>query len=257
MENNNNQCSFNFSHYREILKSALKAGYRFVSFDKQYLKSNKKICFLRHDIDYMPWWALDMARAENKMNIKATYFFQLNAATYNIMERKTFETVHELARLGHRIGLHFDTGRYPNFKLKQCKSLCRVEQQLMEEILKIKITDIISFHCPQKEVLGSKIKGIVSTYEPDFFVRTKYLSDSQGWYEGCVCKIFEKLKYPKLQLVTHPHCWPKAGGFDFIKDMAGMITFQRDSLFEYMVRFHPVCRNNKEKLIKEINKKSL
>ena len=64
-------------------------------------------------------------------------------------------------------------------------------------------------------LLNKEIPGLRNTYEPLFFSQIKYLSDSQGWYEECMCKIFKKSMYPKIQLLTHSYLWDQNPEKDF------------------------------------------
>jgi len=92
------------------------------------------------------------------------------------------------------------------------------------------------------------VDGMEHTYEKQYFSDMKYLSDSQGWYEGCVCKIFEQKKYDKIQLLTHPYIWPIEAKYDFTEDMAEMIKAKGVELIDYMVKYHPVCAKNEKRL---------
>ena len=98
------------------------------------------------------------------------------------------------------------------------------------------------------KMIDKEVVGIHHTYEPRYFSEFKYLSDSQGWYEGCVCKLFESRKYPRIQLLTHPYIWSKSPRSDFIEDMVSLIKRRRDQLTEYMIFHHPVCEKNSSRL---------
>ena len=82
------------------------------------------------------------------------------------------------------------------------------------------------------------------TYEKRYFSEIKYLSDSQGWYEGCPCHVFREERYPRLHLLTHPYIWPDREEGDFIEDMAAMVQFRGHELADYLVRYHPVVRKH-------------
>ena len=80
-------CSFNRQHYAEILETALEHGYRFIPYESlSTVAPGQRVCILRHDIDYMPEWAVPMAEMEADLGISATYFFQVCAKTYNLRE---------------------------------------------------------------------------------------------------------------------------------------------------------------------------
>jgi len=250
-------CSFSLGHYQEILQAAKNSGYEFLLFDEAQAASADRCCLLRHDIDYTPEKATEFGRIEADVGIRATYFFQVVASTYNIREQTVYKTIHELADMGHKIALHFDVTWRADARWEDLPDLCAHERKLLELLTDLDIPDIVSFHNPgtyAKKVVDKDVAGIHHAYEPRYFSAFKYLSDSQGWYEGCVCKLFESGKYPKIQLLTHPYIWsndPRAG---FVEDMAGLINMRRDQLTEYMITHHPVCAKNQDLLRKLVKK---
>ncbi|MDD5618129.1 MAG: hypothetical protein PHG69_03465 [Candidatus Omnitrophica bacterium] len=245
-----NTCNFNFSHYKSVIKSALNSGYVFSLFEEygRFNKKDKKICLLRHDIDYVPLWSVDMAELEYKMGIRSTYFFQIDSPVYNVRRKEVCSAIKYIKSLNHAIGLHFDGGLNKGLTLMAYSKRCKNEQRLLSKLIDLPdISKVVSLHCPNQELIGKKIPGMISTYEPKFFTKIKYLSDSQGWYEDCVCKIFKKGTYSHLQLLIHPYLWPYKGGYNFIKDMANIVKLHGLDVVNYMIKFHPVCtRNNKE-----------
>lgn len=251
------RCSFNLSHYESILKTALENDYQFVFFkDKgkgHTKRDNQRVCYLRHDIDYMPKWSKEMALIESQLSVYSTYFFQLNSPIYNVRDKQVYQVIQYIKSLGHRIGLHFDPAWYDNLALAKYWRKCNLEKEILRRLLDLEICEAVSFHCPSKCILGSKVKKVISTYEPKYFTEIKYVSDSQGWSEGCACNIFKEKKYKKMQLLIHPYLWPKVGGYNFSKDMANIISLMGKDVLRYMVNFHPVCARNKSRLIKYYN----
>jgi len=244
-------CSFSLEHYREILRVAKTSGYNFLLFDEAETSASERCCLLRHDIDYTPERAIEFGRIEADLGIRSTYFFQVVAWTYNVREKKCYQTMSELADMGHEIGLHFDVTWDVEAKWEDLPELCARDRKLLSYLSGLEISDIISFHNPgtyADKVVGREVVGIHHTYEPRYFSEYKYLSDSQGWYEGCVGKIFESGKYPKIQLLTHPYIWWDDPRSDFIEDMAAFINYRRDQLIEYMIKYHPVCSKNQARL---------
>lgn len=249
-------CSFSLGHYREILRTAKTSGYKFLLFDEAQSSAAERCCLLRHDIDYTPEKAIEFGRIEADLGIRSTYFFQVVAWTYNAREKKCYQTIQELANMGHQIALHFDVTWQDDAKWDDLPKLCARERNLLSYISDLEIPDIISFHNPgtyADKVVDKDVVGIHHTYEPRYFSEYKYLSDSQGWYEGCVCKIFESGKYPKIQLLTHPYIWWDKPRSDFIEDMATFINYRRNQLVDYMVEYHPVCTKNQDRLRKLVN----
>ncbi len=252
-------CSFSLKHYRDILRAAKKSGYEFLLFGEAETKTAKRYCLLRHDVDYAPEKVLEFGQVEAELGIRSTYFFQIGAWTYNTRERTSYRAIRELADMGHQIALHFDVTWKEDTEWAELPELCARERALLAHLTGLEIPDIISFHNPGSyadKVVGKEIAGIHHTYEPRYFSAFKYLSDSQGWYEGCVCGLFESARYPRIQLLTHPYIWCEGPRTDFIEDMAVLINMRRDQLTEYMITYHPVCEKNKDrlrKLVKNVN----
>ncbi len=250
-------CSFSISHYRTILETALDHGYAFIGFDElPSLPAGQRACILRHDIDYLPGRAIVMGEIEAELGIRASYFFQIVAQTYNLREANNYRVLHQLKALGHTIGLHFDASWKDDAEWEELPALCDREKVAFEALTQISPCEMISFHNPHRfadRVLDQTIPGMRHSYEPALFSQIKYLSDSQGWYEGCVCKLFEQRSYPVIQLLTHPYIWPDAASGDFITDMASMITDAKHRLTEYLIRYHPVCARHADRLRALVN----
>jgi len=241
-------CNFSIPHYREILESALENGYTFVGYDDVgFLSNSQKACILRHDVDYLPEHAPAFAHVEGELGIKATYFFQVCAKPYNLREAGNYQVVQGLHKLGHTIGLHFDPTWKPHAKLEELASLCRQDKAVFEAITGIKPCEIVAFHNPHRfaeMVLNKEVLGMRHTYEKVYFSDIKYLSDSQGWYEGCMCLVFTSRRYPVIQLLTHPYIWPDEPSSGFIEDMAHLVQARTDELTDHLITYHPVCKRN-------------
>lgn len=250
-------CSFSLEHYREILRTAKNTGYEFLLFDEAQTTAAERCCLLRHDIDYTPEKATEFGRIEADLGIRSTYFFQVVAWTYNTRERTCYQAVRELTDMGHQIALHFDVTWRADAQWEDLPDLCARERDLLAHLTGLDIPDIVSFHNPgayADKVVDKEVAGIHHTYEPRYFSALKYLSDSQGWYEGCVCKLFESGKYPRIQLLTHPYIWWEDPRSDFVEDMATFINMRRDQLTEYMITYHPVCAKNQDRLRRLVEK---
>lgn len=178
-----NKCDFSFRHYKEILEMLKKQGYEFCFFNSP--SSRTKRVYLRHDIDYSPERALEIAKIEKQLGVSSTFFVRLNSPFYNMRPK-------EIADLGHQIGLHFEKGEIK----KQLEALG---------------TKIVSFHRPSESVINKKFNGFISTYEPRFFRDIKYFSDSKGvWREGCIC---QQESLPSiLHINMHPIWWDEKEG---------------------------------------------
>ena len=251
-------CNFSAQHYKEILEIGLKHGYQFIRYDElAQTTQDEKVCILRHDVDYMPEWSVHFAQIEKDLNIRSTYFFQICAKTYNVRESHNYQMVHQLRDWGNEIGLHFDVTWPADPAWEELAILCYADKNVFEAILGFEPIPIVSFHNPHRyvdKIVNQDVPGIRHTYEKRFFSDIKYLSDSQGWYEGCMCQIFAAEKYPKIQLCTHPYIWPEKATGDFVGDMVQMIQGRAGELAHYLCTFHPVCKKNEKRLLEELKK---
>lgn len=95
---------FTISNYKRLLCEIKTEKYEFVTFE-HYLSvaetGGKKI-ILRHDVDRKPWRSLEMARIENEMGIKGTFFFRTKKDGFSD------EVIREVSGLGHEIGYHYE-----------------------------------------------------------------------------------------------------------------------------------------------------
>lgn len=198
-------CSFTLNHYREILESALKAGYEFKGFH-QPVSSEKRVVYLRHDLDICLEEALEMAALEAKLGIKATYFVLVNSPLYNLFAEDSLELLNELVHQGHWIGLHVDPTMFPSNEINKMESC--ISKLIGFHAAVIPLVPAVSFHRPSPNVLGCDFNAFSSTYSPRFFKRVKYISDSRGvWREGCPCQALRKRQYLSLQMLVHPIWW--------------------------------------------------
>ena len=263
-------CDFSFKHYKEILEIAQKNNYEFINFeefierDKNIEKEkflNQKICLLRHDVDYEFHKNYDLAKIEYELGIKSTFFIQFSAWEYNSRDKDCFKIAKEFIKMGHKIGVHLDLSFYKDITIDKVHIYFEKEKKLLSDILEAEVIDVFSYHNPhklKKFILNKETPRVRNTYEPLFFSKIKYLSDSQGWYEGCMCQIFKKSKYPKIQLLIHSYIWDEIPEIDFTNDMAKMIANKTKDFYNYMLDHHPVCKKNskelKSQIIKKINK---
>ena len=96
-------CDFSLKHYQKILLTALESGYRFSQYEK-ISAADDYACILRHDIDYTPERAVDFAEIEEKLDIKAYYFFLVSSEIYNIRNSQIYKIIHELKKWDIMLG---------------------------------------------------------------------------------------------------------------------------------------------------------
>lgn len=201
---------FNLEGYSEFLKLALNAGYNFIAFPDKDKYS--KFCLLRHDIDADLNAALQMARLENSLGIKSTYFIMLRSPVYNLFGRQNHLYVQEIIELGHEIGLHYDEGFYPEGE-SDLNALVEKEAAILQTAFGKKI-EVVSFHQPGEKVISNEIRldHFLNTYDKKQFEGIFYFSDSNMiWKKETPWEVFDEQLYDKVQLLIHPMWWVGIG----------------------------------------------
>ena len=96
---------FTLGAYKEYLQ-AIKSSYENILTFSEYFSAEPKpesFCLIRHDVDRKPGNALRMAKLENGMGIKSTYYFRVKSHTFKP------EIIIEIAGLRHEIGYHYES----------------------------------------------------------------------------------------------------------------------------------------------------
>ncbi len=94
---------FTLTTYSYLLEHLSKAGYLFQTFEEFTLNpGNDKIAILRHDVDRAPENSVKMAKLENSMNIKASYYFRIVSESYDE------NCIESIVKLNHELGYHYE-----------------------------------------------------------------------------------------------------------------------------------------------------
>ena len=95
---------FSINIFLELLQQIQNNKFQFIPV-KDFLlipDYKNKIVILRHDVDKRPDFALRMAKLENGMKIKGTYYFRIKRHIFKP------DLIKEIASLGHEIGYHYE-----------------------------------------------------------------------------------------------------------------------------------------------------
>ena len=96
---------FTLDAYKEYLQ-VIKSSYESILTFSEYFCAAPKpesFCLIRHDVDRKPGNALQMAKIENEMSIKSTYYFRTKPHTFES------QIIMEIANLRHEIGYHYES----------------------------------------------------------------------------------------------------------------------------------------------------
>jgi hypothetical protein len=195
---------FTYKSYMDLLQLLRNKEYVFNFYHEDVNKSEKSV-ILRHDVDFSIENAYQMAKYENELGVKSTYFVLLSTNFYNIFSRESTKMLEDIMELGHEIGLHFDEKRYECKSIDEMVRYAENESFILGNLLKRKVK-VISMHRPSLLVLENDIKfdNLINSYSTIYFKDMKYISDSRmNWREDAFATI-DSDNYNRLHILTHP-----------------------------------------------------
>ncbi|MGI8837257.1 MAG: hypothetical protein ACR2H4_11555 [Pyrinomonadaceae bacterium] len=213
--------NYSLASYRSIIKQALASGYTFRSFVDEERELSRRI-YLRHDIDYSPSMALELARVNADLGVAGTFFALLHSHSYNLMCASAQRIVKEIHSLGQHIGLH---AAVPTTTDAEVEGKLRNDFQFVQSYLPM-IQPVFSWHNPTAEVLERYLTsdifaGLINAYGARFTRNILYASDSNMRYSADHFLIlFNDATCEALQLLLHPINWV-AGGSNMSEVFAG------------------------------------
>ena len=203
-------CDFSLEHYRELLAAAETGGYRWASFDVQPRPGD---LYLRHDVDLSLEAALELARVEHELGVRATYFLMTESAFYNLDSHVGRETLAQLRQRGHAVGLH---AVHPRAELDD------------------RFDNVIAWHNPDPGYMSEPVAGAVNVMESPFFTQGLYRSDSnRHWREGCPHDDLAAGAFEWLQLLIHPEIWVYEGA-TMRETMESMLDAKRRESLDHL-----------------------
>ncbi len=226
---------FSFEDYRKILSIIKQTG---LQADYKEAINRDEFIIMRHDVEYSVERAYDLAKVEESMDFTSTFFFQWTNNSYNILSKRNMEMVKDMHERGHSIGLHFALNGMTD--MEQIRKQIVKEMGMLSEMFGFTV-DIFSVHRPSKDVLRENIKlpGILNAYQDDFFsfaenvtdetpVAVKYMSDANHIWRYGYPDENNILSHKKVQILTHPFAWTKAGydNFDNYKTLVQEKTIE-------------------------------
>jgi hypothetical protein len=181
-------CTFDLTHYAEILGAAKAGRYRFTTFGEPPSRGD---IFLRHDVDLSLDAAVRMAEVETEHGVQTTYLLMTESIFYNLASSEGAEAIARLRDLGHAVGLH---AVHPKVDLDD------------------RFDRVVSWHNPRAEYMSASIPGAINTYAEPYFDPPTYRSDSnQHWRSGCPHEELRGGGFPWLQILVHPEIWVYEG----------------------------------------------
>jgi len=206
-----NAVRYHFSDFtRENYSKLLDLAKRTYAFRRYTDWSADERCVLwRHDVDFSPQAAVKLAEREAAVGVTATYFVWLHSDFYNLLERDVTDCVRTLARLGHEVGLHFDTDSRVTDAAGLVAGLVR-EQQILEDVIEQRVR-VFSFHNPgpsTRTFAAAAYAGLANAAAEVFYRDVAFCSDSNGyWRDRRLEDVLTAGTDRCLQVLTHPEMW--------------------------------------------------
>lgn len=192
--------------YRAILSRAVSLGYWLGPFREFDDRPPKPALLLRHDLDHSLRSAVELARWESDLNVRATYFVQVACDFYNLLSSESRGLLRELTELGHEVGLHYDSRRYVEHGLEQLAQDARLLAELSGQPV-----ESASQHIPIDSAVVD-VRAIIprEAYEPRFTREPlQYISDSlMAWRQATPHELLDA--GDSFQFLTHPMKWVRA-----------------------------------------------
>ena len=185
--------------YLFFLNSAKERGFSFFKVkDIKKIRGTQHNIILRHDVDLSLKFAFEMAKAEQEESIFSTYYVMVDGSFYNILTPSSLSYIKKIKKMGHEIGLHFDTSCYNDIP-HQIK--------ILESIIEEKVYSISQHNPVNVGFSKDKISGIIDAYTLDNAVpNLEYISDSGMMWRDY--SFNEGINLDKnLYILAHPISW--------------------------------------------------
>lgn len=183
---------FSLSVFEKLLIELIKNGYTFYQI-KNYKKiTSLKSVLLRHDVDKLPINALKLAKIENSLNIKGTYYFRMTSECYDT------EIMHKIEDLGHEIGYHYEN---INFVLDKLSSVKKSKQIDKEKLIDLAYRNfLLNLEIFKKNF---KIETIAMHGSPRSIYDNKLIWTKYNYYDlGITCEPYLDIDYHNIAYFT-------------------------------------------------------
>jgi hypothetical protein len=241
---------FTISTYKKFLLSLKGQGYVFQTFSEFISNPENKTIVLRHDVDLRPKNSLCFAQIQAELGIKGSYYFRA------VPESWDESIIHEIARLGHEIGYHYESlttcnGDIDSAYIDFCKNL-----ELLRNIAPV---HTICMHGSPKSSFDSKdlwkkysYKSLEIIGEPYFdvdFSQVFYLTDTGRCWDGERFSVRDKVNSAFKQSYHSTAELIKAAKTGNLPDKIMITTHPQrwtDNIFEWLLEF--VLQNTKNRI---------
>lgn len=239
---------FTRKKYIQLLSQLKESGYKFITYS-DYCTETIPPCFviLRHDVDQKPKNSLQIAKIENAVGIKASYYFRAMPESW---DEEIIKAIHQM---GHEIGYHYES--LTTCKGNVQKAIGDFAQNLQRLRMLVPVSTICMHGCPRspydskdiwKQYDYKTLNIIGEPYLTTDFSKMLYLTDTGRRWDGYKVSVRDKIeKYQEewnakdwsfhstdeiikalrenrlpdqLMITTHPQRWYDLG-FNWLKEL--------------------------------------
>lgn len=200
---------FTLANYKRLIQLAKDKGFNFILHKDEFVAERKDVIW-RHDVEFEPDVALEMAEIENELGVQASYFFQLHSPYYNIVDPHYRNIFYKIKDLGHHTGLHFDSAYWGITNESELNDYIAIDKDYLEKNLNV-VIDTFSFHNTTPfthSCLSYRYGGLINVYSSYFKERYNYCGDSLGyWRFDRLENVLNDESISHLQVLTHDANW--------------------------------------------------
>lgn len=200
--------------YRDLLRRARANGYSFIGFFDDSTEHDRCI-YLRHDVDYSPELAVEMARINADLDVCATFSVLLKSHSYNLLSPASLECVEEICQRGQDVILHVAV---PTSIPSPDEDLVELVQTDFETVRRYipEIKPAFAWHNTTPELLrrgrALDVPGLTNVYDKKYVEDIPYYSDSNMRHSVDFFRaVIERERPPMLHLLFHPLFWMVEG----------------------------------------------
>jgi len=187
---------FTREKYCKLVSQLKDCGYEFITY-QHYCEGNqpKRFVILRHDVDLKPKNSLAVAKDENELGAKASYYFR---AVPESWDDAIIRTIHQL---GHEVGYHYESLTTCNGDVQKAFEDFKIN---IEKLRKLVPVSTICMHGSPRSPYDSKdiwkqydYKTLSISGEPYLttdFSKILYLTDTGRRWDGYKVSVRDKIE---------------------------------------------------------------
>jgi hypothetical protein len=185
---------FTVQAYKKLLESLQCKDFLFQTFSEFLVSPKPRSIVLRHDVDKLPGNSLIIAKHEQSMGIRGTYYFRALPCSWNEV------IIKQIYAMGHEIGYHYESLTTCNGNFE--KAFNDFQMNLEKFRLLVPVTSICMHGSPRskwnnkdlwKKYDYKTLDIIGETYLDTDFSKVLYLTDTGRRWDGFYVSVRDKI----------------------------------------------------------------